>query len=89
MTSKRRPPQLGTKSTRPAELSVSFLPQELQFLVQALRDLPMQGTPDSLAQALPLIQGLRLKLATALRLSINSESQEQPSAEAPAEAPAE
>lgn len=50
------------------EITISFSPQELQFLVQALRDLPVSGTPDNLAQALPLIQGIRLKFATALQV---------------------
>lgn len=46
-------------------ITISFAPQELQFLMQALRDLPLSGTPDSLAQVLPMIQGVRMKIASA------------------------
>ncbi len=46
-------------------ISIAFTPQELQFLIQALRDLPISGTPDTLAQVLPVVQTIRMKIATA------------------------
>ncbi len=55
------------------EVSISFGQQELQFLVQALRDLPISGTPDHLVQALPLIQNVRLKFASALQVASGDE----------------
>jgi len=38
---------------------------ELKFLMQALRDVPLTGKPDLLQQILPIVQGLRLKTASA------------------------
>jgi len=67
---KNQPPRKRPTPPQPIrEVSISFGPQELGFLVQALRDLPVQGTPDNLAQILPLIQGVRLKFATALQVA--------------------
>lgn len=56
------------------EVTISFGQQELQFLVQALRDLPVSGTPDKLVQALPLIQSVRLKFASALQAIAGTEA---------------
>lgn len=57
-----------------SEVTISFGQQELQFLVQALRDLPVSGTPDKLVQALPLIQSVRLKFASALQAIAGNEA---------------
>ena len=53
-------------------IPISFTQEELQFLVEALRDLPISGTPDSLAQMLPLIQAVRLKFSAALQAAIEA-----------------
>jgi len=51
---------------KPAEdITVKLTGVELRFLIQALRDVPLQGKPDLLAQLLPIVQGLRLKIASA------------------------
>ena len=70
--SKSRTPRPTTKERH--EVTISFGQQELQFLVQALRDLPVSGTPDKLVQALPLIQSVRLKFATALQAVAGNEA---------------
>jgi hypothetical protein len=80
----RRIPARATPS-----VSISFTPQELQFLIQTLRDLPIKGTPDSLAQALPLIQHVRMKFASALQVAAGGQPPEKASsASPPEEAPA-
>jgi len=71
MAPKKTQPRKRQPAPQPIrEVSISFGPQELQFLVQALRDLPVSGTPDNLAQALPLIQNIRMKFATALQVAV-------------------
>lgn len=47
-------------------IAISFTPQELQFLTRALREAPITGNPDQLAQLLPLIQTVRQKFQSAL-----------------------
>ncbi len=66
-------------------ISISFNPQELQFLIQALRDMPIRGTPDSLAQSLPLIQTVRLKFASAFQTVAGAAPQEEAAPPAPSE----
>lgn len=39
--------------------------EEVNFLFQALQNMPISGTPDQLAQVLQVIQGLRVKVAQA------------------------
>lgn len=65
-TTRRRRRQ-SPKSLLDPSVSISFTLQELQFLTQALRDMPVSGKPDALSQMLPLIQNVRLKLASAFQ----------------------
>ena len=68
MTSKRISTR-GVKPQVPRQTGavVPFLlnADEIVFLHQALQNLPMSGTPDQLAQAIPMVQGLRLKVMQA------------------------
>ncbi len=80
----KRQPRQQSKPQPIREVSVSFGKQELQFLVQALRDLPVSGTPDNLAQALPLIQSVRLKFTTAL-LAVSGDDASEEKGDAPTE----
>jgi hypothetical protein len=45
--------------------AVSFTADEIMFLMSALRTLPLSGTPDLLADLLPRIDTIRLKIAQA------------------------
>lgn len=76
------------KAPSSPSVSISFGMEELQFLIQTLRELPIKGTPDSLAQALPLIQTVRLKFATAAQKVAASSPLQETDAQPPAEAPA-
>ncbi len=69
-------------------VSISFGAQELQFLMQTLRDLPIKGTPDTLAQALPLIQTVRLKFATAFQTVAGAAPSPEAAPPPPEDAPA-
>lgn len=81
----RKTPRKQTAAPQPIrEIRISFDQQELQFLVQALHDLPVSGTPDNLAQALPMIQSIRMKFATALQVAAGDGPQPEKPADPPA-----
>jgi len=71
----------------PDDISISLTPVELRFLIQALRDVPLTGKPDMLAQLLPIVQGLRLKVASSAAV-LARQLPLPPTQEKPAEAPA-
>lgn len=57
-------PKAEAKAVDPGK-KIGALPitgDECAFLIQALGQLPMKGTPETLNQVLPLVNGLRQKL---------------------------
>jgi len=84
--SRNRPPARGIPSQQ--DIKIAFTPVELRFLIQALRDVPLTGKPDLLVQLLPIVQRLRLKVASATAVFASTQAPAPPE-EKPAEAPAQ
>lgn len=67
MTNKqRRKPSRAAPA--PATTHVALSLAELELLARVLQSMPVKGTPDSLTEVLPLIQGVRVKIAMAALL---------------------
>lgn len=49
----------------PQSVPVFFHAEEIAFLMNALRTMPLNGTADAMERVLPVVQGVRLKIAQA------------------------
>jgi len=49
----------------PTSVPVFFHAEEIAFLMNALRTMPLNGTADALERALPVVRGVRMKIAQA------------------------
>jgi len=49
----------------PTSVAVLFHAEEITFLMNALRTMPLQGTADVMERVLPVVRGVRMKIAQA------------------------
>lgn len=53
------------KPQTPTSVAVLFHAEEIAFLMNALRTMPLNGTADAMERVLPVVRGVRMKIAQA------------------------